>query len=47
MATQIAPTPTLKGVEAIKVWQEAHKKTTDKSKLGAKILVQQFEKMVK
>ncbi|MBP1553330.1 MAG: hypothetical protein J6B21_04165 [Oscillospiraceae bacterium] len=47
MATQIAPTPTLKGAEAVRVWQEAHKKPTEKSKLGAKILVQQFEKMVK
>ena len=34
MATQIAPTPIIKGSEAIKIWKEANKKPSKDVELG-------------
>ena len=34
MATQIAPTPIIKGPEAIKIWKEANKKPSKDVELG-------------
>lgn len=47
MATQIAPTPTLKGEAAKTTYQEMQRKPTQASKQGVQILISKFDKMVK
>ena len=47
MATQIAPTPLVKGESAKKIYKEMQRKPTQASKKGAKILSSKFSKMVK
>lgn len=47
MATQIAPTPLVKGEAAKKIYKEMQRKPTQASKKGAKILFSKFSKMVK
>ena len=43
MATQIAATPVIKGPEAIRIWEEAHRKPSKESKENAKKLAAFFE----
>lgn len=47
MATQIASTPIIRGTEAYKILSESKRKTSEKSKNGAKKLSIMFEKIVK
>ena len=47
MATQIAPTPLVKGEAAKKIYKEMQRRPTQASKKGAKILFSKFSKMVK
>lgn len=47
MATQIAPTPVIKGDAAKYVYKEMQRKPTQASKKGAQILTSKFSKMVK
>lgn len=47
MATQIASTPTIKGDEAYKILLESNRKSSNKSKKGAKKLQRIFSQMVK
>lgn len=44
MATQIAPTPVVRGSQAKKILQQALKKPTIKSESGAQKLISFFEK---
>lgn len=44
MATQIAPTPTVRGLQAKKILREALKRPSQKSELGAQQLISFFEK---
>ena len=47
MATQIAPTPTIKGKEAIVIYKEMQRKPSPEAKRGAQILAAKFTKVVK
>ena len=47
MATQIAPTPVVKGSEAEKILKEANKKTSAEAKKGSKKLSNLFDKVMK
>lgn len=47
MATQIAPTPTVKGKAAETIYKEIRRKPTKASKKGAQILISKFSKLVK
>lgn len=47
MATQIASTPVVKGKEAVKIYQEAHKRPSDKAKLNAIKLAESYRKIMK
>lgn len=47
MAAQLAPTPVVKGTEALKILAEANRKTSAKAEEGAKKLASIFDKMVK
>lgn len=47
MATQIAATPIIKGLEAEKIFQEVHRKPSEKTEKGAKKLADIFDKMMK
>ena len=47
MATQIAPTPVVKGPDATAVLKDMQRKPTPKSKKGAKALAAKFSTMVK
>lgn len=47
MATQLAPTPTVKGEAAKAIKAEMQRKPTQASKQGAQILISRFSKMVK
>ena len=47
MATQIAPTPTVRGNDAKAVYKEMQRKPTQASKQGAQILTAKFGKTVK
>lgn len=46
MATQIAPTPVVKGKAAAVIYKEMQRKPTQASKQGARILMAKFDKMV-
>ena len=39
MATQIAPTPVVRGNEAVKIYKEANQKRKDASKTAAEALI--------
>lgn len=47
MATQIAPTPVVRGNDAKVIYKEMQRKPTQASKRGAQILVSKFSKTVK
>ena len=47
MATQIAPTPIVKGSEAVKILKEANRKTSIEAQKGSKKLANIFDKMMK
>lgn len=47
MPTQIAVTPVVKGLEAVKIFKEAHRKSSEESEKGAKKLENIFEKMMR
>lgn len=47
MATQIAPTPVVKGKSAAIIYKEMQRKPTQASKKGAQILISKFNKTVK
>ena len=47
MATQIAPTPVVKGAAAVKIYMEANQKRTQASKKGAEKLKSKFGKKLK
>ena len=47
MPTQIAPTPTVKGEEAKKIYQEANRKRSKEAEKGADKLKRKFEKKFK
>ena len=47
MATQIAPTPVVKGSEAAKILKEANRKTSAEAKKGSKKLSNIFDKMMR
>lgn len=47
MATQIAPTPVVKGSEAEKILKEANKKTSAEAKKGSTKLSNLFDKVMK
>ena len=47
MATQIAPTPIIKGKEAVKIYQEANRKFGAASKNGAEALKIKFSGKLK
>ena len=47
MATQIAPTPVVKGTAAVKIYKEANQKRSQASKNGAEKLKQKFSKKLK
>ena len=47
MATQIAPTPVVKGSEAERILKEANKKTSAEAKKGSKKLSNLFDKVMK
>jgi hypothetical protein len=47
MATQLAPTPVVKGEAAAAIYKEMRRKPTQASKQGAQILISKFSKMVK
>jgi len=47
MATQLAPTPVVKGKMAAAIYKEMQQKPTEASKRGAQILMQEFAKKVK
>lgn len=47
LTTQIAATPTIRGEEAWKIWEEAHRKPSKESEEGAKKLKEFFDKMMK
>lgn len=47
MATQIAPTPVVKGAMAVKIYKEANQKRSQASKDGAEKLKAKFENRFK
>ena len=47
MATQLAPTPVVRGKAAEAIYKEMRRKPTEASKQGAQILISKFSKMVK
>lgn len=47
MATQIAPTPIVRGPEAVRILKEANRKPSQEAKQGAEKLAKMFEKMMK
>ncbi len=47
MATQIASTPIIKGLEAKKILKEAHRKPSGDIEKGAQKLADIFDKMMK
>lgn len=47
MATQIAPTPIVKGQVAKEIQEEMKRKPTPAAKRGAKILTSKFSKLVR
>ena len=47
MATQIAPTPVVKGTAAVKIYKEANQKRSQASKNGAEKLKTKFSKKLK
>ncbi len=47
MASQIAPTPIIRGSEAKKIYAEANRKPSKKSENGAKKLASIFDKMIR
>lgn len=47
MATQIAPTPVIRGKEAVTVYREANRKTSEKAKRGAAHLASKFDAVMK
>ena len=47
MATQLAPTPIVKGDAAVAIYKEMHRKPTQDSKKGAQILLSKFGGAVK
>ena len=47
MATQIAPTPVIKGSEALKIYLEANRKPSPKAENGKKKLAEMFDKLLK
>ena len=47
MATQIAPTPVVKGPAAVKIYREANQKRSQASKGGAEKLKLKFGKKLK
>lgn len=47
MATQLAPTPVVKGEAAKIIYKEMQRKPTEASKKGAKILADKFSNKVK
>ncbi len=47
MATQIAPTPIVKGQAAVKIYTQANQKRTEASKRGAIKLMNKFSGKVK
>ena len=46
LTSQIAATPTIRGEEAWKIWEEAHRKPSKESEEGAKRLQDFFGKMM-
>lgn len=46
MATQLAPTPVVKGKSAEIIYKEMQLKPTPESKKGAQILIAKYSKMV-
>jgi len=47
MATQIAPTPVVKGSVAVKIYAEANQKRSEASRKGAQKLAEKFSIKVK
>ncbi|MCR5788880.1 MAG: hypothetical protein K6G83_03245 [Lachnospiraceae bacterium] len=47
MATQIAPTPVVKGTAAVKIYKEANQKRSQASKNGAEKLKIKFSQKLK
>ena len=47
MATQIAPTPVVKGTAAVKIYKEANQKRSQASKNGAEKLKNKFDGRLK
>lgn len=47
MPTQIAPTPIIMGKEAITVYREANRETSEKAKRGAQQLALKYDKLLK
>ena len=47
MATQIAPTPVVKGTVAVEIFKEANQKRSKASKNGAEKLKSKFSKKIK
>lgn len=47
MPTQIASTPIIKGLEAVKIWKEANKKPSKDVELGVEKLKALFEPKIK
>lgn len=47
MPTQIAPTPVVKGKDAIAILREMRRKPTPAAKRGAKMLIAKYSKIVK
>lgn len=47
ISTQMEPTPTLKGSEALRVLNDVNRKPSKESKKGAKKLSTHFDKMMK
>ena len=43
MATQIAPTPVVKGIAAVKIYEEANQKRSQASRYGAQLLKNKFD----
>ena len=47
MAAQIAPTPIVKGQDAVRIYVQANQKRTEASKKGADKLMEKFSRKVK
>jgi len=46
MATQIAPTPTVRGKEALKILEEANREPSQDVEIGRKILAEMFKPLI-